>query len=403
MEEILEVISDPGQFAGIFTGVLMQIVNAITGGGVGSAEGIKSMIEGIMSPIYGIIDSIDGKVEEIFGNVDPIRSSLENYFTTRGKRPQNGDMIYTDELGICYTIFKETSDDDGIYPTPNLIFRVPFMIGKSAEGDGGTVFFAMTTFPFPDIAECVKTILKALVDFISNLIGAAFEGLAQAILDTVGEALSALFEKLYEIIEEILKMIDQIWAILNGLVNAFNGLMAELAQLQTELENLAKDLADSLTGIREDLEDVLREMREWDKLWQNLSDRIDELKEILDAAEEASVIFANGHEGIIKVLTSSVGADLRKDITWIDSDNGMGHRAKTFLWDEFYPNIKDVDWRPLEYIGADGKSYKTHFLIQLKEMESATTPTGKIEPLEVLICNDGEPEKKWLLEKKDQQ
>ncbi len=386
MDEIINAISDPSQFTNIFYGFLAQIIDAITSGSVGSASGVKNLIESLMQPIYQIIDMVDAKVEEIFGKVDPIRSTLENYFASRGKRPRSGDYIYRDELGICYTIFKEVSDDGGTYPTPNLIFRVPFSVGKNAEGEGGTQFYALTTFPFPDIAECVKTILKAIVKFISSLLGSAFEGVVQAIMNAVAQALYALYQLLWEIIEMILEMVEQIFAIINAIWEAIAELLEEFANLEEmfgDLNSMIEDILSQIEGLHE--EDSL------------LSDLIDELWDYILNAPIIEVINSDGRAHFIQVFDEIESIDLRSKITWIDSDNGMGHRAKTLLWEEAYPNVLNVDWRDLEYVGADGNSYKDKFLMRL---DANSTPTNKVKPTIVQVCENGSTQTKNFLEKK---
>lgn len=386
MDEIINIVSDPGQFTGIFFGFLAQIIDAITSGNAGSASGVKNLIEGVMQPIYQIIDMVDAKVEEIFGKVDPIRSTLENYFATRGKRPRSGDYIYTDELGICYTLFKETTDTDGTYPTPNLIFRVPFSVGKSENGEGGTQFYALTTFPFPDIAECVKTILRAIVKFITSLLGSTFEGIVQAIMDAVAQALYALYELLWEFIEMILEMIAEIFAIIEAIWEAIAELLEELANLN--------ELFDELSGMLDDILSEIAGLQEEDSL---LSDLLDEIWDFLLNSPIIEVINSDGSAHLIQVIDEIAAGDLRSNITWIDSDNGMGHRAKTLLWEEAYPNVVNVDWRDLEYVGADGNSYTDKFLMRL---DRNSTPTNKVQPTQVQVCENGSSTTKRFLEKK---
>lgn len=386
MDEIINVVSDPAQFTNIFFGFLAQIIGAITSGNAGSASGVKGMIEGVMRPIYDIIDLVDAKVEEIFGEVDPVRSALENYFTSRGKRPRSGDYIYTDEIGICYTLFKETSDEDGKYPTPNLIFRVPFTIGKNAEGEGGTQFYALTTFPFPDIAECVKTILKALVNFIASLLGSTFEGIVQAIMNAVSQALYALYELLWEFIEMLLEMVNQIFAVINAIWGAIADLLADIANLTQGI--------DDIRGVVDDILNQITGLEGKDTL---LSSLIDALWDFLLNSPIVEVINTNGRAHLIQVLDEISAVDLRSNITWIDSNDGIGHRAKTLLWDEVSPNVVNVNWCELEYVGADGNSYMDRFLMRL---DLNSTPTNKVQPTEVQVCEDGNPTTKTFLEKK---
>ena len=302
-----------------------------------------------MQPIYQIIDMVDAKVEEIFGKVDPVRSALENYFTTRGKRPRSGDYIYTDEIGICYTLFKETSDDDGTYPTPNLIFRVPFMVGNSTEGEGGTQFYALTTFPFPDIAECVKTILKAVVKFITALLGSTFEGIVQAIMDAVAQALYALYELLWEFIEMLLEMIQQLFAMIEALWAAINALWGALSDLAASLMETFSNMLDALgQDLGNQISDLGAEIGE---LWQelgiidaDLNDLTEILKDLIEKTTFVNVIDNQGKAITIKVLEKTgVDIDMRQQLNWVHGITGTSYQAKALYWDLTTPTgIKPV-------------------------------------------------------------
>ena len=393
MEEVLPIISNPSQFTSIFYGFLSNIIGAITSGNAGSANGVKQLIENIMAPVYALIDTVDDKVETMLDKIDPIRDALERYFDTRGKRPRSGDMIYTDEFGICYTIFKESEDEDGVYPTPNLIFRVPFEVGKT-EGTGGTKYYALTTFPMPDIAEIIKTAIKAFIDFVSALLGSSFEGLTQSIMDAVAQAIFALYELLWAIIEEILNMISALWEAINTLTEEF--------------ENIADDL-DTLFGAKDE---------DGNRTGGTEGNRIRDIENQLEAAKELAVIASDGVAHTIKVLSDTAGSDQRietswiekdgttcsgkkliweykgdteqtlKDITWIDSDNGVGRRAKTLLWEEYSPNVVNVDWRPVRFIGTDGKGYQYPFLLRLDQSpEISHNKTS--QPTSITMCEDG--------------
>ena len=335
MDEITNAVSDPGQFTDIFLSFLSNIIDAIKSGDAGSASGVKGMIEGAMSPVYQIIDLVDAKVEEIFGKVDPIREALENYFTTRGKYPRSGDMIYTDEIGICYTLYKEVTDEDGTYPTPNLIFRVPFTVGKDESGEGGTKIYAITVFPFPDIAECVKTILRAIINFITALLGSTFEGMTQAIMDAVSQALNALYEMLYELIEQILEMLEQVFQMIEALWNAINSLWNSLGALQEflnqSLDTLRTDFQNQLNELANELSQLNTEVGE---ISTKLTDFLAEFRELMSKTTTVNVIDNQGKAATIKVL-EKIGPDIdiRKLFNWVDGITGQSYQAKLLFWD----------------------------------------------------------------------
>lgn len=391
MEEVLPIVSNPSQFTSIFYGFLSNIIGAITSGNAGSASGVKELIENILTPIYGIIDTVDDKVETMLNKIDPIRDTLERYFDARGKRPRSGDMIYTDEFGICYTIFKETEDEDGVYPTPNLIFRVPFEIGKTEETEG-TKYYALTTFPMPDIAEIVKTVIKAVVDFVSALLGSSFEGLTQSIMDAVAQAIFALYDLLWATIEEIFNMIDNLWNAIDSLSSALGNNIDEILDRigvnDTSISNLEKQLnsAVNLSVIASD--GVAHTIRV-------LSDIADSDQRIETSWIDKDGIALSGKK-LIWEYSGLIEQPL-KDITWIDSDNGEGHRAKTFLWDDIHPNVVNVDWRPVKFIGSDGYGYEYPFLLRI-DQSHPVEHNHTANPVEVDVCDGAETVKKTIVE-----
>lgn len=335
IDEIINAVSNPAQFTSIFYGFLSQIINAITSGNVGSASGVKNMVENLMTPIYQIIDTVDGKVEELFGNIDPIRAALENYFSSR--RPRSGDMIYTDELGICYTIYKEVLNGEETYPTPNLIFRVPFSIGKTSENVGST-YYAMTLFPAPDIAECVKTILKAIVKFISAMLGSSLEGMTQAIMNAVTQALYALYEFLYRLIEMILEMIETIYEIINSIWNSISSLWAALNNLNDSLTNLFSNMLDSMAqNLEWRIDDLYSEIAdiktEFADINADMGELAEEFADFVSKATLVDIIDSNGKAINVKVLEkSSFEIDLKQQINWVHGITGTALQADALYW-----------------------------------------------------------------------
>lgn len=374
-----EIIGNTGQFASVFISFLNGLVDSFKSGSAGNGNGVKASIEEIFTPIYSLIDDIDAKVQDMLNNAMPVRKTLENYFNNLGIFPQDGDYIYTDEFGIVYTTFRETSDSKSvIFPKENLIFRVKFTLGESEDGIAGTNFYALATFPNPDVASIIKTVMKAFVSFVSSLIGASFEGLVDAILKSVAEALNALYEYLMSLIEE----------------------------LQTLIEELIEK-------------------------GNTLGNTLDDIEEALDKSVEVEVLSPDGLKHTIKVLKDTAGVDQRKTITWIDSDRGEGHEAKALIWDEVSPREANVGWRPVAYIGTDGKCYARQSLTLLdrnqpQEFEGevemnkinyigangqsysdqvlmkkdATEELDTTEMAEYEVCENGETKSRWFVVEK---
>lgn len=395
LNDFTNVVRNPNQFKSIFNSFLDGLSGSFQTGNAGSGSGTKNAVERIFSPIFALIERVDAFVQEKLGDIMPIRSTLENYFDNLGRFPRDGDYIYTDEFGIIYTTFKETEEKGVKFPKENLMFRVKFTLGKSEDSEGVN-FYAMTTFPNPDIASIVKMLLTAFVNFISNLFGAIFEGLISAMLNSIAKALHFLFEFLMELIENLQELINSLFEAFENLKNAFNnldipslsGVNEKISSLKAQLDTLEKllkgELDESGNKIKGELEKINDLIKEAKK----------EIEDLIENAVPLKIIAEDGKSHEIKVFEDKVGEDKRKEITWIDSNNGVGHRAKSLIWDEQSPNVQDVDWRFMEFIGANGTSYTAPILTRPNEVNE----NGKASPATVTVCDGSNEAKKTFVE-----
>ena len=394
LSEMTKNLVDSSNFTNLFFSVLSQIIGSFENSDFSESKTIQRSVVALLQPIYTTIASVDKRVAEVLNSIASVQSELELFFNSKKVYPRNGDMIYTNELGICYTIFKEVIDSDEKYPTSNLIFRVPFVIGKDDNGDGGITFYALSMYPAPDFAEIIKTFLNGFVDFVGNFIGGVMQGMVNAVLKAVGSAQ----HQLYEFIKELLIRLE-----------------AELKALIDGLRDAIGDLDELLDGILDPEKGSL----------QALQNQIASIKKV-----SVSLLGSDGFVHSIQALADEKGADCRvdtswidkdgnvlsgkipiwnylsgtsqvlKEITWIDSKDGTGHKAKTFLFDEESPHIDKVNWEALDYINSDGKSCEVDVL-----MHSAKKPTetDKIAPIDVKVCEDGVTKTKTFVAKKDKQ
>ncbi len=413
-EELVDVIGDVAEFTSIFEELLNTLSSSITSGEAGSASGIEDFYESYLSPINAIIDGVDAKVDELLNKTVPIQSTLVSFFDKLGRKPRSGDMIYTDEFGIVYTIFREQEDDEGAYPTQNLIFRVPFTLGITEEDTVGTTFYALTTFPMPDIAECVKTIIEMFTNFVLTLIGTSLEGLVQAILNAMSKALNDLYEILLDLIQDIEV----------GSIPSLDDIINDIASLQDEVESLS----DRIFG--EDDSDTTKSITD------ELAELSTSLRDLLSTSTEISWIDKDGNAKQGKLPVSdlvTLSSQLKQEVSWIDAPSGSSYVANALIWDKtettggfsssrveymgpdgysyqntFLIKLDDVQYQrdieeaepvEVEFVGADGNSYKTTF-VKIITANDSSNSTGKIEPTEVEVCEDGESTTKIFLEKK---
>lgn len=325
-DEIVKVLSNPEIIYNTIIGYFDKLIEIImnpdyNGDGTFTVDDILSQIDAIVDSILlPIINEVDSKVEEICGNIAPIGDALSAFFEKQF--PQDGDYIYTEELGICYIIFQETKEK---YPTPNLIFRVAFTVG-------GSRYYAVTPFPFPDIAECVKTLLMSVVNWIKSFIGSSLEGMVNAIISMVNGIISKLLsveEALENAMEAanaaleagmdtISDLANEAMGIANAASNAASNAFNQISNVRGMYDDLRSDLGDAEDGIGlldGELDDI---KTNYDQLKSSLNDAQKDIKEVkqnADAFKEfeknlttITVLLRDGMSQIVKVSSTSAAS-----------------------------------------------------------------------------------------------
>jgi len=126
----------------------------------------QDTIDELFSTAFSAFDKVDQYLDEEIAKLTGLKDWLEEHFAAEGvSMPRAGDYIYTEELGIIYTIFP-VSSQTGI-PTSNLIWRIHFKVGPEPEGeDTRQTWCALTTYPVPDLAALIKMLFGIIKDFL---------------------------------------------------------------------------------------------------------------------------------------------------------------------------------------------------------------------------------------------
>ena len=317
--EIVAAVSNPSVFYDAIIGYFNDFIDVIMnpdydGDGEFTTSDISAQIDAIVDNILlPIIDGIDNKVEVVCGDALPISNALSEYFSSQ--LPQNGDYIYTDELGLCYTIFQE--DKENNCPTPNLIFRVRFSIA-------GVNYYALTLFPFPDIAECAKTLLESIVGWIKSFISSSIQGLVNAILDMANgiikkalnlkEILDTAMKAADAALEASMQMLEQFAtdanAIANDALRRVGSAMESITDLTTRIDAFDSLYESSMERMSENLNSLSTEQEDLSKRIENIEGDIDlklqPFEEFKDNLKNITVLLHNGMSQIVQVSTTAL-------------------------------------------------------------------------------------------------
>lgn len=372
---------------GDFEGIIDQMFTGITrqSGSAGSiAESIEDLFTGPTTIIQGVITEIDN----VLNNTAPISTALSEYFQDLRKRPRDGDYLYTTSSGLVYTFWdQKVSEESGeTIPSANLIFRVAFEIQLEGEMEG-TNHVAMTTFPAPNIGRLILVIFDMMIGLLATVMGAGISALATAVVQGLSGALQTLYDELNALIDQFLDLLNDIP-------------IFDPSGLQGQLDNLASDLADAVSRLST-AENALTA----------LDAALDALQAVIDGSTTVTVVGADGSAQTIKVQEVTAGADLSREITWIDSSTGYGKRANVLMASgqgEPTANTVDVDWRAVDYVHpVTGVTYRMHCLVRVANSESSfpgylgTEPFDSPNPnytlTDVILCENGSTVTKKVL------
>jgi hypothetical protein len=360
-------------------GIISSIFDSITRTST-EPSSVAASIEALFSGLTLILDTIESGIETKLNNINPISTALSVFFENLEKFPKDGDYIYNDTLGIAYIIFekKEEVPAGRANPTANLIFRVVFdvVLNEGEPSELTRTFVAMTLIPAPDIAKLVKMILTYLIGFIQKVLSA---GLSSIVTNVAGGIIGGLTE-LYE---ELLALIEAIE------IPSFD---------PTYLENLISALDDALNTLT-DRVNVIETAQD------ALQTALDAIQADIDEAVDVHVIGADGNKHTVKVMTDTTGASLEREITWIESDTGYGRKASFIVKEgaaDPLANTTDVDWRQINYIHPNGRTYQMHCLVRIADAVTGFPGYIGSEPIdnestnnfvikEIVLCENGSP------------
>lgn len=366
----------------------------------GSPPSIYAAVEGLFSGMSGVVNSIQSQIDSLLNDFSGISSSLSGHFNGLGEFPRNGDYVYTNEFGIVYTIFEKVSGGAGqASPTGNLIFRVEFDVTVEVDGeDVITTYVAITTMPAPDVSALVDTILQYMLSFLQQSIASLAEGVLQGVFEGIVGGLNALFTEIEELLEGLL---TDILARIAALEALMAGILADITALFANVDNLW-DAIDVINGLIDDIQTEILEVLAEALL---LNARVTAIETQLEAAEDISVMMADGTYGAISVLSYTPGATARREIVWVDSITGYGRRTHFLVADgepATTPTGQDYDigYRKVDYIHPTGVTYTMYPLMRVTGAEAGPVdsndyPNWPITDIE--ICENNSPVSKQAL------
>ena len=101
-------------------------------------------------------------------------------------------MIWNEEKGLCYVIFKEQEKENHItYPTENNLYSIRFELKDKG-------YFALYLGAIEDVEGFVKSVTDYVNDTVGESIGNYAEAYSNAYLDSVSDSLKALWDDIPE-------------------------------------------------------------------------------------------------------------------------------------------------------------------------------------------------------------
>ena len=306
-----------------------------------SASSVEALIQSLFSMLRNILTAIEQLAEELLQRgANEASSALSSKFSGADEFPESGDYIYTSALGNIYNVFEVGPDARGdTNPDSNTIFAVPFSV---SIGRDSRSYFAITTFPVPNVPKLIKSIFEFFISLISKAIAKSISGAITAIYDGAVYALKHLKEFL-------MKFLGFLEGLINGVARALQ-LFEELMGV-TVAEIMAK-LLDHLGRIKA-LEDLI--------------------------PEERSVTYLDGHDGYPMTIQylALKGAPVPQ------------HATGSF----------DVRWRQVDYMNPYGQTFEMTALLRTDSANPNGNNTSIPDwtPRAVTLCESGTEVNKIIL------
>jgi hypothetical protein len=341
IEEIVNNISDFLPSEADIKSVISGIFDALTFLASG-ASSVANAIEGLFQKLRSILTRIKNIVQGILQKgANFAASTLSGKFNGAEEFPNSGDFIYTSAFGNVYNVFEVGEEVRGdANPSQNTVFSVPFNVSIAGESRS---YFAIATFPVPNVEKLISSIFNFLISMISKVIAKGISG---------------------------------------AIVAIFNGAVKGLKHLYEWLKNLLDLLKDLVLGLLDDLRAFLLDK------WNLLKDLFDAY--VLENAKQLAEMFQ-------KIVDMIALLDFEpREINYIASDDGYGYRQMILVPKLSPPPInttRDVDWRQVDYIHPTGATLQTIALVRITDAAKAGPVNNGFYPdyelAQHTICENG--------------
>lgn len=338
------------------------VIDGVVGGlgwGSNPVDSFAAAIENLFDAAYDVLDTIQSEVDDAMNQ--PVSAALASYFANAEKSPKDGDVIYTEEIGMTYQVWKQhVSEETGeTVPTENLVFRVPFTVG---EGESQTTFVACSYVPFPDIAGFLKTIFKLVLDFFKKIVSSVISSLAGALANMVIAALAALRSALLSAIGAVQSALNDLIDTLGGAGNIFD----------------PSDILDALQALTDRVDPLETAMDALETL-------VDEHETTLAAKVNVTVIDSAGLAQTITVLANPTGGtDLRQSQVFFNPSTKQKVTVDMLKWNHAAEDI--TIWKQVDYIHPDGRTWQMNVLTQ--ETDGPVEQAESYEVEEIMMVED---------------
>ena len=348
---------------------------------------IASSLEALFNPLQSIVDELTSTIETLLDQGDSVRTAIENGLASVRQMPRSGDFIYTPEFGNVYNVFETApyGADDANLISENLIFRVKFTVNIDNRSKD---FIAVSLMPFPDISALLKTILKVFIDMVSKAIGNAISGGSRAAFGGITNGLQGVYDELVDLLDA-----------LEAIVNALSASLSSLAATVSSLGGVVASNTARITALEATIATIETEIA-------TIEGQIALIEAQLAAATDVDVIAADGTYTTMSVLENTPsGTSAKRQFSWVDSDTGVGKKSNLLVANNepafISPNIQDIDWRQLDYIHPDGRTFQVYALVKINNTSSGPvnpSPLGAdYTKTEVAICENGTTTNKDIL------
>lgn len=358
IEEIVNNISDFLPSEADIKNIISSIFDSLTFL-ASNASSVANVIEGLFQRLRSILTRIKNIVQEILQRgANFAANTLSGKFNGAEEFPNSGDFIYTSAFGNVYNVFEVGAEVRGdANPSQNTVFSVPFNV--SIEGESRS-YFAITTFPVPNVEKLISAIFNFLISMISKIIANGISGTIVAIFNGAVKGLKHLYEWLKRMLELLKELLL--------------GLLDDLRAFLLDKWDLLKELFD---------EYVLQNTKQIAEILQKIAELAAKMLGLEDfIPEEREITYLDGHDGLpmtVKYI-SLKGAPVPQ------------HAIGNF----------EVNWRKVDFVHPTGQTWKMQALVRT-QFVSGDDYLGNNDAIadwkatDVVLCEDGQEVNKLIL------